>query len=232
MPRLTVYIAQAGVATTAGNSFAGHLWLSASDGTNKFSKGFSPVVSGSAFGPGTTRTEDDATYMVQSNSGIRSVTIDITAQQFQLLLDITNESAFTYGISMHYNALTNSCVDVAWKMLQSVGLNPSAFEGGLLPSTNRGAIVTQFAFLALVQIDPAFSQAQVGDWVMTEIPGGFALDRIRDESGNYWWNVKPDFTGDPSTELVRNFMRREPSQMHAAFIEHLERNVNRNNQIQ
>ncbi|WP_429326016.1 calcium-binding protein [Paraburkholderia sp. GAS348] len=41
-----------------------------------------------------------------------------------------------YGFDMNYNGLTNSCIDFTWAALKEGGLNPSGFEGGLLPTLN------------------------------------------------------------------------------------------------
>lgn len=36
----------------------------------------------------------------------------------------------------HYNAATNSCVDFVWKGLKEIGMNPTGYQGDLVPMKN------------------------------------------------------------------------------------------------
>ncbi|WP_158515245.1 calcium-binding protein [Paraburkholderia phytofirmans] len=57
------------------------------------------------------------------------------ASQYQAMERFGDEPG-DYGFDMNYNGLTNSCIDFTWAALKEGGLNPSGFEGGLLPTLN------------------------------------------------------------------------------------------------
>ena len=134
---VTVKIVASGTNTSnGGNSKAGHMWYSLSDGNgNKQSYGFGPV-NGGPFGQGSVIKSDDASY---TSPPAYSKTINLTESQYNDMKNFGDNPAAA-GFSTDYNALTNSCVDFTWKALEKAGFNPTGFEGDLFPMSNRDEI--------------------------------------------------------------------------------------------
>ncbi len=140
---VTINIAESGTKTTDGASTAGHMWYTLSEGGNipesgiPDSYGFGPN-NGLPFGQGSVNLHgsDDTFYQ---GPPAYSKTIQITETQFWLMKDFGANPAAD-GFSIHYNILTNSCVDFVWKALEIGGLNPAGFEGDLFPMSNRDEI--------------------------------------------------------------------------------------------
>ena len=106
------------------------MWYTIDDGNGgKKSYGYSPKQDGAPRGPGKVGNNDDTLYQ----SKVFSRNIEISQEQYDKLKQFGDSKAVNPGI---YNGLSNSCIDFTWKALEEAGLNPSGFEGDILPSSN------------------------------------------------------------------------------------------------
>jgi len=152
---LVVHVAPAGLTITDrrtgedGKSLAGHMWFTLTNAEGVSSDyGFAPDEShgNMPFAPGNVYPDDGTVYKINGeNSGkiYSSRQVPITHEQFVAIRDFatsvqfrTNPAFGAFGINSFYHASRNSCVDFVWFALKAGGLNPKAFEGGLLPSWN------------------------------------------------------------------------------------------------
>jgi hypothetical protein len=135
-PSVTINIVGRGTPTTDGqgnNSTAGHMWYSLTDSNGIVSSyGFSPISSTPIGAGGINVHGSDNDYY----QGDRySKTIEITQSQYDEMKRFGDDPA-AGGFRLNYNALTNSCVDFVWKGLEKIGLNPTGFEGYVIPTDN------------------------------------------------------------------------------------------------
>ena len=133
MQTLTVKIASSGtVFDGGGKSLTGHMWVSIDqDGDGPLtavSMGFAPIVS-SPFWQGKFFDSDDSHYTSTYYTG----TINISAAQYTQLINF-GQNPSNYGFSAIYLADSNNYVDFTWKALQIIGINPSGFQGDILPT--------------------------------------------------------------------------------------------------
>jgi len=210
MPTLTLYIAEAGTPTIATKSAAGHMWLSAQSGSETISRGFAPSGDKSTpFGAGKVFDTDNTYYKAAENTGLYKRTIEISVGQFNKFKAINTESVTTLipGLSLYYNALSNSCIDVAYSFLSFMGINPGNYQGSLLPSGNKSDIPTLFAFYSLMAVDARFGTLSVQDWAYSETNGMVVLERVVDQFGTPMWNLRPNFSAPSAEAILRPFMK-------------------------
>jgi hypothetical protein len=142
MPFLTVYIAAPGTkhissdGHSSSSSF-GHMWYSVSQtqGGSQQSYGFAPIASGSPVGPGEYKPDDTTAYQ----STAFKQTIYVSEAQYQRLQTFGSNPA-SEGFSQYYNGANNSCIDYTWKALSLIGVNPTEFNGNVLPIDNISAM--------------------------------------------------------------------------------------------
>lgn len=137
---LTVKIAQAGAKLSDNKtSTAGHMWYSLSNSISSVSFGFGPIKSGAPSGQGGLIGDDDAHYLETYYTG----QISITKEQYDILHDFGKKPE-KYGFDKDkYNGIINSCIDFTYKALSVAGLNPTDFEGNLLPHDNSDNILNK-----------------------------------------------------------------------------------------
>lgn len=139
MPTVTVNIAAPGAALSdGGTSAVGHMWYELSDDQGQLSSyGFAPDEEhqGKPFAPGQVYSTDSDHYQKPAYSR----TIEITPSQYDAMKSF-GDNPTSARFSMRYNGLTNSCIDFTWKALEQGGLNPSGFQGRLLPTANQSAV--------------------------------------------------------------------------------------------
>ncbi len=130
---ITICVAERGTETIKGNeSLFGHMWFELDDGKGGFfSYGWGPVVDGAPLTTGVISKNDHIYYL----GDYYSRTIPITSEQYAAMKNFGGNPS-TYGFSIGYNGLTNSCIDFVWKALEAGNLNPGKFEGDLMPSWN------------------------------------------------------------------------------------------------
>lgn len=135
MPNVTVHIAESGTKLKdGGRSLPGHMWYEITDSNGKStSYGFAPDEEheGRPWGPGQVYDSDSANYTTTAYSR----TIEITQAQYDALKSFGDDPA-AGGFDLYYRGLSNSCIDFTWKALEKAGLNPSGFEGKVLPTSN------------------------------------------------------------------------------------------------
>jgi hypothetical protein len=110
---------------------ARYMWYLLSDGSSSQCYGFgavdsTPIDDGRVFG------NDDIVYQFT----IYTATIVIEKWQYDQLIVFGGNPNY-YGFSTaNYYANFHSCVDFTWKALELAGINPSGFEGDILPDNN------------------------------------------------------------------------------------------------
>jgi hypothetical protein len=121
---------------TVHASNQGHVWYEVinPDGTTKVQAGFAPVDPKNTIAPaqGTVWHTDASAY---AGDSYFTATYNITDTQANTLVNYAI-SPTAYGFSLTYWAVSNSCVDYVWKGLNVIGMNPSDYEGALLPIDN------------------------------------------------------------------------------------------------
>jgi hypothetical protein len=133
---VTVNIAAPGTPMANGErSKPGHMWIELTDNNGTRSYGFAPQKT-SLIGAGEVTRSDQSDYL-----GARSYTrtMTVSADQFAAMEAFAKQPG-AQGFSTTYNAFTNSCVDFAWAVLQRGGLNPSGFQGNLMPTSNKDEV--------------------------------------------------------------------------------------------
>ena len=142
MPLLTINIVRAGTQHSSGPSKTGHFWytVSGDDGSHS-SYGFAPDEphEGYPFAPGQVYTNDDTAYDPTARYYTR--TVEITQTQFDALQAFGEDPA-SFGFSLYYSGLGNSCVDFVWRALDLGGIVPDdsmlkGFQGTTWPTWNK-----------------------------------------------------------------------------------------------
>lgn len=137
---VTVYVAAAGtpLLITGGNSMAGHMYYTVSDGKEVNSYGFAPAEHGESSGPGKVFKDDVRNY----KDPYYSRTMEIDQSQYEKLKDF-GKSPAKHGFNMEYGGASNSCIDFTWGALNHAGLHRTTrqgvdkdFEGALKPVGN------------------------------------------------------------------------------------------------
>lgn len=103
--------------TNGGNSLAGHMWYTTSDGNHSHSWGFDSESKGRV-----TREDDDLYKSVT-----HSKTIEITKEQYDRLIDFSTNPP-SYGFDLGYNVAGNNCVDFTWAALDTIGMGKDDFN--------------------------------------------------------------------------------------------------------
>ncbi|HIE5098150.1 XVIPCD domain-containing protein [Stenotrophomonas maltophilia] len=123
---VTVYLAAPGTLISRQGeedhqSSAGHVYYSISNGRQSESFGFSPIKTGIA-GPGRVVYGEHESYQQPAYSR----TMEISAAQYQSLREYGQAAAMSNQrfFNLHYNGVTNSCIDFVWIGLNRAGLHP------------------------------------------------------------------------------------------------------------
>jgi Ca2+-binding RTX toxin-like protein len=140
-------------------SSEGHVWYEVikPDGTTMVQAGFAPVDQKTTVASvlGEVKSTDGSAY---AGDSYFTATYNITAAQAETLGKYA-DSPTQYGFSLTYWAGSNSCVDYVWKGLNVIGMNPSDYEGALLPIDNvtrfSGLSNSSFANNGLVNLEKA-----------------------------------------------------------------------------
>ncbi|HTJ93196.1 MAG TPA: hypothetical protein VL424_08820, partial [Pararobbsia sp.] len=160
MPKITILIANPKTPYTDPNngkttpSTFGHVWyqLENSD-TDRKSYGFAPHrdYHGQPFAPGDVVSTDTGAYgghlLYIRKEEITKAQYDTLKTFSELALNAapgstvaaSDVSGKRHTFTLHYNGLTNSCIDYVWKALDIAGINRAVFEGALLPTTNMSS---------------------------------------------------------------------------------------------
>ncbi|MET3449667.1 calcium-binding protein [Ralstonia sp. 1138] len=156
MPFVTVNIANAGTPLSDGNtSSVGHMWysLDKGDGSQPSSYGFAPDENhhGQPFAPGQVYSNDNSNY----TSTYYTRTVEISQAQYDAMknfgeatrigmpdstVHVNDINGKGESFTLHYNGLTNSCIDYTWKAMEVGGLNPSDFQGAVWPTWNKSFV--------------------------------------------------------------------------------------------
>lgn len=172
MTKLYIRIAEAGTKMHDGSkSSAGHMWFEVrrDDGTLLISSGFSSAgksgFGNTPFGRGHKETDDYKNYAETYYTAI----VDIDDTQYKALKKFS-DSPDTNGFStLKYNALNHSCVDYVYKALEKAKLNPTNFEGDVVPVYNvddlqrilKGKIIREIHEEKLPDFQPTFGSYMV-----------------------------------------------------------------------
>ena len=117
-------------------SSEGHVWYEVikPDGTTIVQAGFAPVDQKTTVAPvlGEVKRTDGSAY---AGDSYFTAAYNITANQADMLGNYAKDPT-QYGFSLTYWAGSNSCVDYVWEGLSVIGMNPSGYEGALLPMDN------------------------------------------------------------------------------------------------
>ena len=151
MPYLIINIANKGTPVinqldgSISESFAGHMWYNIQQDANSvpISYGFAPIQEGTFHGQGGVNPHgnDSLNYTLNPSDG------DYTSQRIYITQDQYNafnnfgQDASKFGFSMQYDGLFNSCIDFTWKALDVAGLNPTHFQGDIIPSWNIDNVI-------------------------------------------------------------------------------------------
>lgn len=210
MPTVTINIANRGTQLSdGGESKVGHMWYALDDGKGTVSSyGFSPDIDheGSPFASGQVNAHgsDNDHYL---GDRYYSREIEISEAQYNAMkqfgeagrLALPDQTIATIGVDgvshsfeLHYNGLTNSCIDFTWAAMQVGGLNPSGFQGAVWPTWNKTfADQTIDAFLA-----QQGNGNQAGTSIVDDSQGN-KLTIVSDGSGNvrYTWQTEDGQSG-------------------------------------
>lgn len=163
----------------------GHVWyeIIKPDGST-LQAGFGPLdpKSGPSSVPGSVSFDDGTAY---AGTPYFTATYRVTAEQ-AATLENYRFNPETYGFDKdNYHALTNSCVDFVWKGLNTIGMNPTGFQGELKPTDNA----EKFSLLN----NPAFAG---GGLLMIQKDHGQSAEYFNTENAGYWgepwWNGSSD----------------------------------------
>ncbi len=155
MPTVTINIASRGTATSDGQkSSVGHMWYTLDDGRGgaPASYGFSPDRSheGKPFAPGEVNAHGSDSKYYQDTYYSR--TVEVSDEQYKAMkqfseaskdadpdstVTVTGVDGKQQSFKLHYNGLSNSCIDYTWKAMEVGGLNPDGFEGDMWPTNNK-----------------------------------------------------------------------------------------------
>lgn len=159
MPTITVNIADRGTqfkdskTGTVSLSAVGHMWFELKDNNgNSTSYGFAPAEHNEPIGPGKVNYTDSSSYL-----GARYYTREVTISQAQYnaiksfgetslfsnpdsVVTAKDVNGINHNFALHYNGLTNSCIDYTWMALTVGGLNPKNFQGAAWPTWNKSFI--------------------------------------------------------------------------------------------
>lgn len=163
--QLRIHVEKPGTTYTDPNlgtihaSNQGHVWYEVinPDGTTKIQAGFAPIDPKNTAAPvlGKVWQTDGSAY---AGDSYFTATYNITAAQAETLGKYA-DSPTAYGFNLTYWAGSNSCVDYVWKGLNVIGMNPSDYEGALLPMDNVARFSTlsnsNFANNGLVNLEKA-----------------------------------------------------------------------------
>ncbi|PKV13274.1 hypothetical protein CVO74_10590 [Xanthomonas prunicola] len=137
---VTIYVASAGtpLLISGGNSMAGHMYYTVSDGAEVNSYGFAPAKHGESSGPGKVFKDDVRNY----KDPYYSRTMEIDQSQYEKLKEFGRSPA-KHNFDMEYGGASNSCIDFTWGALNYAGLHRTTkqgvdkdFEGALKPVGN------------------------------------------------------------------------------------------------
>jgi hypothetical protein len=157
MPIVTINIADRGNPTKDTPSKVGHMWYSLDDGKGgqPESYGFSPDEShgekSKPFAPGKVNTHGSDNDYYQGTY-YYSRKVEISQAQYDAMKGFGEKTAGAapdstvtakdingkdQSFTLHYNGLSNSCIDYTWKAMEVGGLNPDGFEGDMWPTNNK-----------------------------------------------------------------------------------------------
>jgi len=156
---LTVNIEKAGTKYTyedgeSTKSLAGHMWYSISDGIETHDFGFASK-NGRMIDEGEVVTNDRSAY---AGDSAFSKTIEISEEQYSKLFEFGEKDDLSPFDETKYRLLTNSCIDYVYKALESADLNPTRFEGDVIPMNNRDEIIKLLNEEPLSQLDLSIDQ--------------------------------------------------------------------------
>ncbi|WP_249961417.1 hypothetical protein [Histophilus somni] len=139
---LEVKIAERGTSYKGhSSSVAGHIfYVLVDEHGNRKSFGWGKGENSTLGGIENITKTDDIDYSETKEGKIHTTTFNITEKQYNILLEHGDNPFHDRLFGHNYDVLNNSCVDYVFVGLHKAGINPYAYEGKLIPSTNIDVI--------------------------------------------------------------------------------------------